>query len=69
VDRLLIEAFASRGMATYRTHGFGYVLRRRGGGRGDHTWKVDDGYFLADASDQRRGLDLEFAGVTSGRLT
>jgi hypothetical protein len=60
VDRLLIDSILRDGGAVYRTHGFGYVLRRRSEG---HTWSVEDGYFLRQASDQRRGLDLGFAGI------
>lgn len=62
VDRLLIEEIESRGGAVYRTHGFGYVLRRDPGLTA-HTWQVDEDYFLAQAVEQRPGLDLAFAGV------
>lgn len=63
VDRRLIERFAAAGLETYRTHGLGYVLRRRGGLLSAHTWQVGDSYFLRQAVEQRPGLDLEFAGV------
>jgi hypothetical protein len=61
VDRLLIERIAAAGGRVYRTNGFGYVRRRSAHGR--HTWTVEDGQFLRQSVDQRRGLDLEFAGV------
>ena len=64
VDRRLIEAFASEGLPTYRAHGMGYVLRRRGDSLGSHTWQVGDAYFLKQATAQRPGLDLEFAGIS-----
>jgi hypothetical protein len=60
VDRLLIDRVLRHHGSVYRTHGFGYVLRRRSDG---HTWSVDEGYFLRQSTDQRRGLDLEFAGI------
>jgi hypothetical protein len=63
VDRRLIEAMAEQGLASYRTHGFGYVLRRRGHDLGGHTWNVDDAYFLRHAVEQRPGLDLGFADI------
>jgi hypothetical protein len=62
VDRLLIDALEATGGLTYRTHGLGYVLRRRGGALGQHTWQAGDSYFLSQSQDQRRGLDLAFAG-------
>lgn len=62
VDRRLIEALQGLGLKIYRTHGYGYVLRRQSSELGDHTWKVGDEYFLRQADAQRRGLDLDFAG-------
>lgn len=62
VDRGLIDDLEARGYASYRTHGFGYVLRRRGGDLSGHTWRAGDAYFLGKATDQRTGLDLDFAG-------
>jgi hypothetical protein len=43
VDRQLLTAIAAAGGAIYRTHGFGYVLRRNESG---HTWQVDMDYLL-----------------------
>jgi len=62
VDRLLIDALEDAGQSTFRTHGFGYVLNRRGDALGQHTWQVNDSYFLGQSHDQRPGLDLPFAG-------
>ncbi len=50
------------GAPIYRVHGVGYLLRRDSRA-GNHTWQAEDDYFLAQAVDQRPGLDLEFAGV------
>jgi Glycosyl transferase family 2 len=64
VDRLLIEAVEAMGAPIYRLHGVGFLVRR-GSHTGSHTWQVEDDYFLAQAADQRPGLDLEFAGVVA----
>jgi hypothetical protein len=62
-DRQLISRVQDRGGQVYRTHGFGYVLRRAGSQRPDeHTWRIGDDYFIHAATDQSRGLDLTFAG-------
>ncbi len=62
IDRLLIEGIEGRGGTVYRTHGFGYILRRRGADLAQHTWAAGDEYFLSQAVEQRTGLDLDFAG-------
>jgi hypothetical protein len=62
VDRRLIDKLQDLGFPTYRTHGFGYVLRRQGSSLAQHTWQAGDGYFLQQSSEQRTGLDLGFAG-------
>ncbi|HKF89011.1 MAG TPA: hypothetical protein VKB85_13185, partial [Propionibacteriaceae bacterium] len=64
VDRLLIEGIEAVGGTIYRSHGVGYLLRRDSYAA-NHTWQVDDDYFLAQAVDQRPGLDLQFAGVVA----
>jgi hypothetical protein len=64
VDRLLIEAVEAVGAPIYRMHGLGYLLRRDSRAT-NHTWLAEDDYFLAQAVDQRPGLDLEFAGVVA----
>ena len=63
VDRLLIDGVLKAGGLCYRTHGFGYVLRR-GIDPMAHTWDQGIGYFLAASVAQRAGLDLEFAGFS-----
>lgn len=62
VDRLLIDGIEARGGTVFRTHGFGYILRRRGADLAQHTWAAGDEYFLGQAVEQRKGLDLDFAG-------
>lgn len=62
VDRQLIDKLQDLGLPTFRTHGFGYVLRRQGSSLAKHTWQAGDGYFLRQGSEQRPGLDLGFAG-------
>jgi hypothetical protein len=64
VDRLLIHAVETVGAPIYRLHGLGYLLRRDSHAT-NHTWLAEDDYFLAQAVDQRPGLDLEFAGVVA----
>jgi hypothetical protein len=64
VDRLLIEAVEAAGAPIYRLHGLGYLLRRDSHAT-NHTWLAEDDYFLAQAVDQRPGLDLRFAGVVA----
>lgn len=62
VDRRLIDALQERGRGIYRTHGFGYVLRRRSSALSAHTWLAGDDYFLRQSTGQQPGLDLAFAG-------
>jgi hypothetical protein len=62
-DRRLIARVQECGGQVYRTHGFGYVLRRAGAQQpAEHTWQIGDDYFLLAATDQRPGLALGFAG-------
>ncbi len=60
VDRALIEDVHQAGGRVYRTHGFGYVLERRGTG---HTWEAEDKYFLDQAEMSWPGLALDIAGA------
>ena len=64
VDVALIDDVARAGGAIWRTHPFGYLLRRT---MGSHTWRVDDNYFLRQAYQQWKGLDLDVAGVEPAR--
>ena len=56
----LIDDVASAGGRIWRTHPFGYLLRRT---TGQHTWRIDDSYFLRQAEQQWEGLALGVAGV------
>ena len=60
VDLALAEDVLQSGGRIYWTHGSGYVRVRHGG---QHTWKMDDSFFLERAFDVRNGFNLEFAGV------
>ena len=60
VDLALAEDVLQANGRIYWTHGSGYARIRHGG---QHTWKMDDSFFLHRAAAVRDGLDLEFAGV------
>jgi hypothetical protein len=60
VDVALIDDVASAGGAVWRTHPFGYLLRRT---TGRHTWSVDERYFERQAEQRWDGLALDVAGV------
>ena len=60
VDVALIDDVDRAGGVIWRTHPFGYLLRRT---TGSHTWRVDDGYFLRQAQQKWPGMDLDVAGV------
>ena len=60
VDVALIEDVASGGGVIWRTHPFGYLLRRT---TGQHTWTVDEKYFERQAEQRWDGLALDVAGV------
>ena len=51
---------ASAGGVVWRTHPFGYLLRRT---TGCHTWSVDERYFERQAEQRWDGLALDVAGV------
>jgi hypothetical protein len=63
VDLDIIDRVHRAGGWTYRTHPFGYVLRRRPSESVRHTWDIGDEYFRNSAIAERPGLDLRFAGV------
>lgn len=46
IDHHLKVRLRERGTVPFRTHGFGFVLRRHGQG---HTWDATDDAFLAQA--------------------
>jgi hypothetical protein len=60
VDVALIDDVASAGGTLWRTHPFGYLLRRT---TGKHTWTVDERYFERQAEQRWDGLALDVAGV------
>ncbi|WP_053107251.1 hypothetical protein [Nocardiopsis sp. SBT366] len=51
-DAGLLDDVRDAGGSTYRTHGLGCVIRRRGTG---HTWSETSGYFLREPLRQWRG--------------
>ena len=63
VDVALIDDVVAAGGRLWRTHPFGYLLRRTGG---THTWRVDDRYFLRHADQQWEGPAFTVAGVLPG---
>ena len=60
VDVALIDDVVSAGGAVWRTHPFGYLLRRT---TGRHTWSVDERYFERQAEQRWDGLALDVVGV------
>jgi len=60
VDVALIDDVVSSGGTVWRTHPFGYLLRRTSG---RHTWSVDERYFERQAEQRWDGLALDVAGV------
>ena len=59
VDTALARDVAQVGGDIYWTHGTGYLRVRHGD---EHTWTIDDDFFLDSSSDTRQGRDFEFAG-------
>ena len=64
VDAALIDDVARAGGAIWRTHPFGFLVRRT---TGSHTWRISDSYFLRQAQQQWSGMDLDVAGVEPAR--
>ena len=60
VDVALIEDSVLAGGRIWRTHPFGYLLRRT---EGQHTWEVDDRYFLRHADQRWDGKEFGLVGV------
>tara|TARA_Y100000590_G_scaffold294177_1_gene331470 strand:+ start:681 stop:3584 length:2904 start_codon:yes stop_codon:yes gene_type:complete len=60
VDVALIEDAIAAGGRIWRTHPFGYLLRRA---EGQHTWQVDDRYFLRHADQKWEGKAFRIAEV------
>lgn len=63
VDLDLIDRVHRGGGWTYRTHPFGYLLRRSASDTSAHTWSVSDRYFEDAAIERRPGAAFEFAGI------
>jgi len=62
VDVALIDDVVSNGGRVWRTHAFGYLLRRT---KGQHTWKVDNQYFLKNADQKWKGFASDLVCVMS----
>ena len=60
VDVALIKDFRLKGCKVWRTHPFGYLLRRTGG---QHTWEIEDSYFLRQSEQKWNGLASDLVGV------
>ena len=60
VDVALIDDAVSAGAALWRTHPFGYLLRRTPDG---HTWNAKDNYFLSNSSQEWKGKAYDLVGV------
>jgi len=61
VDIALIDDVVSNGGRVWRTHPFGYLLRRT---KNQHTWEVDDRYFLRHADQKWEGFASKLVGVS-----
>ena len=59
VDISLARDVAQVGGNIYWTHGAGYLRVRHGD---EHTWTIDDSFFLGRSNDMRPGRDFAFAG-------
>ena len=59
VDISLARDVVQVGGDIYWTHGAGYLRVRHGD---EHTWTIDDDFFLGRSDDMRQGRDFEFAG-------
>ena len=59
-DTWIVKNFKSAGRATYRTHGFGYILNRH---FRDHTWNTYVDYFLLQSQREWRGLRFDESAI------
>lgn len=59
VDISLARDVVQVGGDIYWTHGAGYLRVRHGD---EHTWTIDDDFFLGRSDDMRQGRDFEFSG-------
>ncbi len=60
VDVALIDDAVAAGASLWRTHPFGYLLRRTSG---EHTWGAKDSYFIRNADQEWDGKKFDIAGV------
>ena len=60
VDIALIDDARLTGCRMWRTHPFGYLLRRTSG---EHTWVIKDDYFLQQSEQSWDGIASELVGV------
>ena len=60
VDVALIKDAQLAGCRMWRTHPFGYLLRRTSG---QHTWEADDKYFLRQSEQKWDGIATDLVGV------
>jgi len=60
VDVALIKDAQLAGCKMWRTHPFGYLLRRTSG---QHTWEADDKYFLRQSEQKWDGIATDLVGV------
>tara|TARA_Y100000590_G_scaffold401344_1_gene486128 strand:- start:1832 stop:2479 length:648 start_codon:yes stop_codon:yes gene_type:complete len=60
VDIALIKDARLAGCRMWRTHPFGYLLRRTSG---EHTWVIKDDYFLQQSQQRWDGIASELVGV------
>jgi len=63
VDLALIDDVTGVGGRIWRTHPFGFLVRRTGG---EHTWKVNERYFLRHAGQHWDGPAFGVADVEGG---
>jgi hypothetical protein len=59
-DTWIVKNFKRAGRATYRTHGFGYILNRHFRG---HTWNPAVDYFLVQSQREWRGLRFDQTAI------
>jgi len=59
-DTWIVKNFKAAGRATYRTHGFGYILNRH---FRDHTWNTYVDYFLLQSQREWRGLRFDESAI------
>jgi len=62
VDIALIKDAHLAGCRMWRTHPFGYLLRRTSG---EHTWVIKDSYFLQQSEQRWDGIASEMVGVVN----